>query len=292
MEKRNRNIIRRRVVKSYVTSVISISLVLILLASAAIFVANAGNIGGYFKENMSFSVIFKQSVPEEEARAFSDKLCAEEFVKDGRFISREEGTKEMEKLLGEDFLDVFESSPIPVSLDLHLDAEAVTKDSIKVIKKSILSNPAVEEVSYQETLVEALNDNLRRITAVIAAVAVILLAISFALISNTVRLNIHARRFTIHTMSLVGAKRSFIARPFVARAVVQGFVAGAIAVGVLVAALKYVSDKSEVLASIIDPRITVCVLAGTVLAGILICVVSTLSVVRKVAYLSKDDLYY
>lgn len=292
MEKRNRNIIRRRVVKSYVTSVISISLVLTLLASAAIFVANAGNIGGYFKENMSFSVIFKQSSSEEEARAFFEKLKGEDFVEECRFISKEEGTREMEKLLGEDFLDVFESSPIPISLDLHLAAAAVTKDSIKVIKDRILSNPAVEEVSYQETLVENLNDNLKKITAVMAAVAVILLAISFALISNTVRLNIHARRFTIHTMSLVGAKRSFIARPFVIRAVIQGLVAGLIAVGVVAAALEYVSGESKVLASIMDPRITICVFAGTVLAGILICVVSTFSVVRKVAYLSKDDLYY
>ncbi len=292
MEKSNKNIIRRRMIKSYATSVISISLVLVLLASAAIFVMNAGNIENFFKENISFSVIFKQSTADAEAVALSEKLSAKEFVKESRYISKEEGTQEMKQLLGEDFLEVFETSPIPISLELKMDASVVTRDSIEAIKKVILSEPLVEEVVYQEALVEAVNENLEKISTVIAVVAVILLVISYALISSTVRLNIHARRFTIHTMSLVGAKRSFIARPFVVRAVIQGLVSGLIAVGTLTAVLNRICGKYEILASLFNTRITVFVLSGTILAGVLICVVSTFAVVRRVAYMSKDDLYY
>ena len=292
MEKNNRNIIRRRVIKSYVTSVISISLVLVLLASAAIFVANAGNIESHFKENISFSVIFKQSTSENEATALSDKLAAKGFVKESRYVSKEDGTNEMKQLLGENFLDVFETSPIPISLELKLDARVVTKDSIEVIKKSILSDPLVEDVVYQENLVDAVNENLEKISAAIALVAVLLLAVSFTLISNTVRLNIHTRRFTIHTMRLVGAKNSFILRPFLLRAVLQGLVSGMISVLVMMAAMSRVRGKSEILASMFDTGTTACVLLSTVLAGVLICVVSTFMVVRKVAYMSKDELYY
>ena len=292
MAESNKNIIRRRLIKSYATSVISIALVLFLLAAAAIFTVNAANIGNYFKENMSFSVFFKQSTSEKEAASFSDRISKRDFVKDCRYISKEEGEKEMETLLGEDFLEVFESSPIPISLELHLNAGVVTRDSLETIKKEMLSDPLVEDVVYQANMVEALNANLKKITEVTAVVAVILLAISFALISNTVRLNIHTRRFTIHTMSLVGAKRSFIARPFVLRAILQGFVAGVLADGVLLLVISRIREKSELLSLVTNPETTRIVLASTILAGILICVISTASVVNKMAYISKDDLYY
>ena len=292
MAESNKNIIRRRLIKSYATSVISIALVLFLLAAAAIFTVNAANIGNYFKENMSFSVFFKQSTLEKEAASFSDRISKRDFVKDCRYISKEEGEKEMETLLGEDFLEVFESSPIPISLELHLNAGVVTRDSLETIKKEMLSDPLVEDVVYQANMVEALNANLKKITEVTAVVAVILLAISFALISNTVRLNIHTRRFTIHTMSLVGAKRSFIARPFVLRAILQGFVASVLADGVLLLVISRIREKSELLSLVTNPETTRIVLASTILAGILICVISTASVVNKMAYISKDDLYY
>ena len=292
MAESNKNIIRRRLIKSYATSVISIALVLFLLAAAAIFTVNAANIGNYFKENMSFSVFFKQSTSEKEAASFSDRISKRDFVKDCRYISKEEGEKEMETLLGEDFLEVFESSPIPISLELHLNAGVVTRDSLETIKKEMLSDPLVEDVVYQANMVEALNSNLKKITEVTAVVAVILLAISFALISNTVRLNIHTRRFTIHTMSLVGAKRSFIARPFVLRAILQGFVASVLADGVLLLAMSRIREKSELLSLVMNPGTTRIVLASTILAGILICVISTAVIVSKMAYISKDDLYY
>ncbi|MBQ0123848.1 MAG: permease-like cell division protein FtsX [Bacteroidales bacterium] len=292
MKSNSKIIVRRRLIRSYVTSVISIALVLLLVASAVIFVANARNISRYFKENMAVSVILKQSTLEKEARALASDLAKKDYVKESRFISKEEGAKEMETLLGEDFLDVFESSPIPMSVDLHLNGDAITTDSLNVIKKNLLENPIVEDIVYQENLIEALNANLQRISLVLAIIIVLLMIISFALISNTVRLNIYARRFTIHTMSLVGAKRSFIARPFVIQAVIEGAVAGGLACGVIAAAMYWLSRDSEVLNAILDKQIVALSLVGTVILGIAICVLSTLFVVNKVAYISKDDLYY
>lgn len=292
MDKKEKNIIRKRLIRSYVTSGISISLVLTLVAAAAVFGANARSIGRYFKENMSVSVILKQSVTENAAMDLTQTLTREPFVKSARYISKEEGTEEMQALLGDDFLDVFETSPIPISIDLHLDGNALTSDSLEVIKSKILALKEVEEVSYQEHLVEALNSNLETISLVIAVVVALLLVISFALISNTVRLNIYARRFTIHTMSLVGAKRSFIARPFVKHAVVQGTVAGALALITILCTLAYANSKSQLLSSMMDSGITATVLGGTFLLGIFICVISTMIVVGKVAYITKDNLYY
>ena len=292
MAVKGKNIVHKRLIRSYVTSVISISLVLVLMASAALFAANAGSIARWFKENMSVSVLLKQSTSEKEGKTLAEALALRPYVKESRFISKEEGAEEMKGLLGEDFLSVFESSPIPLSIDLKLDGNFVTADSLDAVKADLLADRHVEEVVYQASLVEALNANLRRISLFLGVVIVLLLVISFALINNTVRLNIYARRFTIHTMSLVGAKRSFIARPFVRQAVVQGGISGLIAAGLLYACIRWLGRDSDLLSLLLDMRLVWAVLAGTVLLGIAICVISTLVVVRRVAYISKDDLYY
>jgi len=292
MVAKGKNIVHKRLIRSYVTSVISISLVLVLMASAAVFAVNAGGLARWFKENMAVSVMLKQSTSEKEGRALADKLAEQPYVKESRFISKEEGAEEMKALLGDDFLSVFNSSPIPISIDLKLDGDYITNDSLEWVKARLLENRYVEEVVYQETLVERLNTNLRSISLVLGIVIVLLLVISFALINNTVRLNIYARRFTIHTMSLVGAKRSFIAQPFLKQAVVQGAVAGLIAAGILYGVIRYLSSDSELLNMILDMRLVWAVLAGTVLVGVLICVISTLLVVNRVAFSNKDDLYY
>ena len=247
MANKAKNIVHRRLIRSYLTSVISISLVLVLVAAAAFFAVNAGGVARWVKENMA---------------------------------------------VGEDFLSVFESSPIPISVELKLTGEAITSDSLEVIKANLLQNRMVEEVVYQESLVETLNANLRRISLLLGVVIVLLMVISFALISNTVRLNIYARRFTIHTMSQVGARRSLIARPFVRQAVAQGAVAGLIASALLYAGIRLSGRGTPLLEALFDHRLMWVVLVGTVLLGIALCVLSTLVVVRRVAYLSKDDLYY
>ena len=291
MAAKGKNIVHKRLIRSYLTSVISISLVLVLVAASSVFAVNAGSVARWFKENMAVSVLLKQSTSEKEGRALAASLAERPYVKESRFISKEEGAQEMKGLLGEDFLSVFESSPIPISIDLKLDGDFITADSLEVIKTGLLADRRVEEVVYQESLVEALNANLRRISLVLAVVIALLLVISFALISNTVRLNIYARRFTIHTMSLVGAKRSFIARPFLWQAAAQGAVSGVIAATLLYLGIRWAGRGSNLLASLLDMRLVWLVLLGTVLLGVVICVVSTLLVVRRVAYVSNDDLY-
>lgn len=292
MDSNSKKTVRRRLVRSYITSVISIALVLVMVAAVAVFASNAGNIARYFKEHMSVSVILKQSVSEKEARAVHAKFSKEPYVKSSRYISKEQGAEEMEALLGEDFLDVFETSPIPISIDLNLDGDAITKDSLNVIRTRLMQNDFVEDVVYQESLVEALNSNLDKIAVVLGIVILLLTIISFALIGNTIRLDIYARRFTIHTMSLVGARRSFIARPFVIQAVVVGLVSGLLACLATAGMLIYSGRNSDLLWALLDKNIVIAALCGTLVLGVVICVLSSLFVVRKVAYISKDDLYY
>ena len=213
---------RRRLANAYMSSVISISLVLLLVGVAGMLLLNARSVSDYFKENMEVSVIMKPGVSEDEALAFQESLEQKCFVKTTSYVSREQGEQEMMEMLGEDFMDVFEESPIPISIDMTLDADYVSSDSLEVVKNHLLEMEEVDEVNYQKSLVDALNANFSKISAVLAVFIILLLFISYVLINNTVRLSVFARRFTIHTMKLVGATRAFIRAPFLGQAALQG----------------------------------------------------------------------
>lgn len=284
-------LIRRRLAGAWLSTVISISLVLLLVGVAGLLVANARSVSDYFKENMQVSVLMKQEVGDDEAMEYVSDLDAKPFIKSTTFVSREQGAKEMTDLLGEDFLNVFEAAPIPVSVDVTLKADYVSSDSLEVVKNEIMKSPLVDEVVYQQSLVDKLNTNLRKISMVLGVFIVLLLFISFVLINNTVRLNVSSRRFTIHTMRLVGATKSFIRAPFLVQAVFQGLFSALLATLMLVGILFFVRSEFAQLFEVFRLDMLLIVIGVEILAGVLICVVSTALVVGRLVSLSKDELY-
>lgn len=288
----NNKIMRRRLANAYLSSVISISLVLLLVGMASILLVNAKSVSDYFKENMKVSVMMKQTVSEESAMKFKTKLDKERYIKSSVYVSKEQGMSEMAQMLGDDFLDVFEVSPIPASIDITLNADYVSADSLEVVKQEIGKSSLVDEVIYQRSLVDALNANLSRISLILAIFISLLLFISFVLINNTVRLNVFARRFTIHTMKLVGATKSFIRAPFLIQAVFQGMFSAVVAIVVLLCLMFFVRSEFQQLFEIFRAELLLLVMAIVMAAGVVICVVSTYFVVGKLISLKKDELYY
>lgn len=292
MSKRENKLLRRRMVNAYLSSVISISLVLLLVGAAALLAVNVGGVSRYLKENMKISVIFNQEVTGEQAEKYASSASLLPYVKDVRVVSREEGEKELAKMLGEDFLSVFETSPVPVSADVSLKAEYVVADSLALVVKALSASPLVDEVDSRQGLVEALDTNLTKISAVFAVLIAVLLFISFALINNMVRLSVYARRFTIHTMKLVGATRSFITAPFLKAALVQGLVASVISTAALSGILYALNRSFPEFFSVLS-RSSLLISAGIIFAtGALLCTLSTYFVVGKLSEAPKDDLYY
>ena len=288
----NNKIMRRRLANAYLSSVISISLVLLLVGLASMLLVNARSRSDYFKENMQVSVMMKQNVSDDAALEYKAKLDKERFIKSSVFVSKEQGRREMADMLGEDFLDVFETSPIPVSIDITLDADYVSADSLEVVRAEIGKSSLVDEVVYQRSLVDALNANLSRISLILAVFISLLLFISFVLINNTVRLNVFAKRFTIHTMKLVGATKSFIRAPFLVQSAFQGVFSAVISIIVLVGMLFFVKNEFEQLFEVFRLELLLLVAGIVLLSGLVICVVSTYFVVGKLVSLKKDELYY
>ena len=292
MSKGENKIMRRRLVNAYLSSVISISLVLLLVGVASMLLVNAKSVSDYFKENMQVSVLMKDSVPEEKAKSFSESLLSERYIKTASFISKEQGELELAELLGDDFVDIFETSPIPASIEITLDAAYVSSDSLEVVKREISKSPLVAEVNYQGSLVDALNANLSKISLVLAFFIALMLFISYVLINNTVRLNVYARRFTIHTMQLVGATRSFIRAPFLIQSAFQGVFSAFVAILALIGILFFLRSGFEQLFEIFRLDLLLLVMAIVLASGLVICVISTYFVVNKLVSLKKAELYY
>ena len=285
-------IMRRRLRNAYLSSVISISLVLLLVGVASMLLVNAKSVSDYFKENMQISVLMKQNVSDEDALEYRELLDGERYIKSTTFVSKEQGRKELAEQLGEDFLDVFETSPIPVSIDVTLEAAYVSSDSLEVVRAEIAESPLVEEVVYQRSLVDALNANLSRISMVLGVFIALLLFISFVLINNTVRLSVFARRFTIHTMKLVGATRSFIRAPFLLQSAFQGVFAAFLAIIVLLGLMFLMRSSFAQLFEIFRMELLLLVMGIVLVSGLALCLISTYFVVNKLISLHKDELYY
>ena len=292
MPKPESKMMKRRLANAYLSSVISITLVLLLIGVAALVVINSGSVARYLKENVKISVLFVQNATEQDAEEYLGSVKALPYVHDTRLITREEGERELAEMLGEDFLDVFETSPVPISVDVTLNAEYVVPDSLAFVSEVLAASPMVEEVDSQQPLVAILNENLAKISAVFGVFILLLLFISFVLINNMVRLSVFARRFTIHTMKLVGATKAFIRAPFLRGALVQGLISALLASaaiwGIYYAARSSFSELFEIF-----DIVTLLESTGIIfVCGVLICVLSTYFVVGRLVSANKDELYY
>ena len=282
---------RRRLRSARLSSILSISMVLLLVGIASMLLLNATRVSDYFKENMQISVLMDAEATDRQAEELASELDSLRFVKGTEVITKARGAEEMKSLLGEDFLSVFETSPIPASIALTLKADYVSVDSVAVVKAVLEKYPLVDEVDYQRSLITTLNANLQKIGLFLGVFVALLLFISFVLIGNTVRLSVFSRRFTIHTMKQVGATRSFIRAPFLWRAVFQGLLSALLASAMLIGLLYLLRGELSQLFEIFTIDLLLQVIALVVASGIALCVICTYFVVNKLVRMDKDKLY-
>lgn len=288
-----RNNSNRRVAGSYAMSLVSITLVLFLLGSFAIFMIHARKLSNHVKENIGFEVVMNSDVKEANILRLQKELDAMPAVKSTEYITKEEAIQRLSEDLGEDFLEWLgpEENPLLPSIDVRFHASYANNDSIAVIEAMLLENPDVKEVYYQKSLVDLINNNIRKIAIVLMVVSLILLLIAIALIRNTIRLSIYSKRFLVRSMQLVGATESFIRKPFLKQGVSQGFFGGLLADVFLVIILYAVSKRIPDLALIRDLYDISAVLAGIVFLGMLIAWFSTRTALDKFLKADLDKLY-
>lgn len=282
---------RRRLKSSFITTIISISLVLFMLGLFGMVVLHGQWISVQIRENISLSVILKGNVQEKAIQDFQKNLDKQAYVHSTQYITRDEAARELEEALGEDFIAFIGYNPLLPSIEIRLNAPWANIDSMMMIERNLLANRAVDEVIYQKSLVHLVNENIRRIGMVLLAFSLLLLLIAVALINNTIRLSVYSRRFLIRSMQLIGANHSFIRKPFIMQGILHGVLSAVIAIGLL-GGVMYVSQREiPELAAIQDLKMILIISASVIILGIFISFISTFFAVGKYLRSSLDELH-
>ncbi|WP_298118492.1 permease-like cell division protein FtsX [Flavobacterium sp.] len=282
---------KRRVITSYVSVVVSVFLVLFLLGTLGLFIINSKRLSQNFKENIPMTVFFKADANDSVFKAFDAELKASKFAKDYKFVSKEDAAKEHEKVFGENFMEFLGANPLNNSYDIHLKADYVTNPGFGKAEAQIRANPMVADVVYDKQLITLVNDNIKKVTMWVLIISGIFAVISFLLINSSLRLSIYANRFIIKTMQMVGATKSFIRKPFVKRSVILGVIGSVLAVLAILGVLIYLNVNFPALEVFKDIELTIAVLAGVLVLGVLITWISTHFATQRFLNLRTDDLY-
>ncbi len=277
---------------SYLTLVISVSLVLFLLGILGLVLINAKELSDYFRESLSFSVMLSDGAKEADIRMLQKDLDAKPYVKLTEYVSKEKAAAKMKEDLGEDFISFLGDNPLPSSIDVYLYAGYTSPDSVAKIEKYVLEYPFVDEVYYEESLLFLINENVRKISLFLLVLSSFLFLIAVTIINNTIRLSIYSKRFIIRTMQLVGATRSFIRKPFLIRSIYHGIIAALIAMILLMGLLYLIETEFFRMVSMESINLLLVLAVVIIIAGILINVVSTYLSVNRYLSISEDKLYY
>ena len=288
----DQKISKRKLRSSYLSTIISISLVLFMLGLLGMIVLNSKKLSDYVKENIEITVFLKDNLKEPEIEQMKKYLDVSPAIKTTEFITKELAAKRLKDDLGEDFVSFLGYNPLLPSIDIRLHAAYANPDSLRNIERSLSQNRLVKEVYYQKSLVNLVNDNLKSIGLVIIIFSGLLALIAVALINNTIRLSLYSKRFLIKSMQLVGATQSFIRRPFVNKGILHGLY-GALIANILLSGVMYIAQQQlPELFDIQDIELIATLFLAVSVTGIIISWISTSFAVRKYLRLKMDDLYY
>jgi cell division transport system permease protein len=275
----------------YISTVISIALVLLMTGLLGLILVHAKNLSKYVKENIVLNIIVNEGAKEVDVTALQKQLDANPYVLKTQYVSKELAARNLTKDLGEDFVDFLGYNPLLSSIDVYLKADYANNASIQTFTASLNKNPLVKEVVYQKSLINMVNQNIKGIGLVILAFASILLIIAVALINNTIRLAIYSQRFLIKSMQLVGATKNFIRKPFLTYGILHGMLGGLIAVILLLLTLYFAQQQVPEMIILSDWFEFSIVFMAVIGIGILISGLSTYFAVSKFLRLKIYDLY-
>jgi cell division transport system permease protein len=275
----------------YVSTVISIALVLLMTGLLGLILVHAKNLSIYVKENIVLNIIVNEGAKEVDITALQKQLNSDPYVLKTQYVSKELAARNLTKDLGEDFVDFLGYNPLLSSIDVYLKADYANNESIQQFTAKINKNPLVKEVVYQKSLIDMVNQNIQGIGLVILAFAAILLMIAVALINNTIRLAIYSQRFLIKSMQLVGATKNFIRQPFLTYGVIHGLLGALIAIILLLITLYVAQQKVPEMVILRDWFEFSMVFLGVIILGVLISGLSTYFAVSKFLRLKIYDLY-
>lgn len=283
---------KRRLISSYFSVVISISLVLFLLGILGLLVLNTKKVADHFKEQIALTVYLKDNAKDVEIEQLRKSLAMAEYTKSTNFVSKEKAAEEHSKEIGEDFMKFLGYNPLQNSIDVYMNADYVSAEQVDKIANDLTAKNFVDEVVYDKPLISLLNENVRKISFWVLVISGIFLFIAVLLINSSIRLSVYSKRFIIKTMQMVGATKGFIRRPFIWQSVKLGIIGAIVAMIGMAAVLYYLNNSFVELDLLGDTKLLAALFIGILGMGVFITWLSTYFATSRFLNLKTDELYY
>ncbi len=282
---------KRKLISSYFSVILSIALVLFLLGLLGLLVLNAKKVADHFREQVTVTIYLKDTAKEIERKQLEKSLAMADYVKSTIYVSKEQAAESMKAENGEDFMEFLGYNPLQNSIDVNLKADFVTSEHLENISKDAISKTFVEEVSYDNDLVNLMNNNVKKISLWVLIISAIFTLIAVLLINSSIRLAVYSKRFTIKTMQMVGATKRFIRKPFIWSSVKLGITGAILALIGMGIVLYYINRTFPELYFLSNPIFISLLFLSVFLLGILITWVSTFFATQRFLNLKTDRLY-
>ena len=282
---------KHRFRNSYLTSAVSVSLVLCLIGLECVLLLSAGALVTRMRENMTITAVLTQDADSTQCARLEHILDVSPGCSGYTYVSREQALEEHVASLGEDPSAFLGYNPLSASYEIHPTEQFSSPDSLEVLVSHLEELPYVAEVIYPRDLADLMNSNVQEFSLILLAVAVALLLISMVLIVNTIRLQIYAKRFLINTMTLVGATSWVTRRPFVLRNMLMGLIAGIVALAVLSGMVYYVEVKLGILLFPLTYENVAFVSSVVIGSGLLITLLASLLATGRYIRMDNNSLY-
>ena len=276
---------------SYFMAILGVSVILIMLGVLGWLVINANKLGQYFKENVEVRVYVRENVSAKDSTALVDYISTRPYVKSSEYVSKETARQKYLEDGNKDWVGVLQNNPLPASINFKVRSDYAVTDSMQKMQAELVQNIAVSDVQYPQSLVSSLNNIIRKISIILLVVAVVISILVIVLIDNTIKLAMFSNRFLIKTMQMVGATRSFIAKPMNTRAVINGALSGIIAVAVIIGVIIFAEKWLPEIRALRDYTLLSALFISLILLGVVISFVSTHRSVIKYLKMKLDDLY-
>ncbi|MBK7130216.1 MAG: hypothetical protein IPM74_16415 [Crocinitomicaceae bacterium] len=285
---------KRGLKTAYVSTVIGIVMVLFITGVVTWFILGLNHLKNSKIESFEIDLFFEQDVTEAELAVIERELAAKTYVSKAYYRSSSEAWEILREEVGDSALAIIDNeNPLSQSVIITLKESHFNGESVKKIEAELMQEYAgqLTEVSYREEVFEEVNKNLQRLVYFVLLIALMLLFIAVGMINNTIRLSLYSKRFLIKTMQLVGATPTFIQRPFILSAIGQAIISGLIAGSLVLGFIMLLERYDPIFLEMTDVSIFLIVLAGIVIFGIIMTVLSTFFALRKYLRLNLDNLY-
>lgn len=283
---------KRRLISSYFSVVLSISLVLFLLGLLGLLVLNTKKVADHFKEKIALTIYLKDTAKEVEITQLKQSLALAEYTKSAEFVSKEQAAEDHSETIGENFMEFLGYNPLQNSIDVYLLADFVSSAKLEEITNEISTKDFVEEIVYDKPLIALLNDNVKKISFWVLIISAIFTLIAVLLINSSIRLSVYAKRFTIKTMQMVGATKKFIRRPFIWKSVRLGIIGSILAMIGMAIVLYFLNKNFAELQLVEDKILLIALFVFIFLMGVFITWISTFFATQRFLNLRTDELYY